>query len=102
MNESIQTFLAVCGGIVTISAAIAAIYKWIAPAIRVSKRIDLIEQRQKKDFDRLNEHEETNKLLCRAMLCLLDVAENDVGESPENLKRIQNTKADIQEYLIQR
>lgn len=102
MNESLQTFLAVCGGVVTVSAAVAAIYKWISPALKLSDRIKTIEDRQKKDYQRLEDHEEINKLLCRAMLCLLDVAENDVGESPENLKRIQKTKSDIQEYLIQR
>lgn len=102
MNESMQTFLAVCGGIVTVSAALAAIYKWIAPAIQISKRVNEIERKQAKDFERLNEHDEISKLLCRAMLCLLDVAENDLGESPEELKRIRKTKSDIQEYLIQR
>ncbi len=102
MQNGIQIFLAICGGVVTISAAFAAIYKWLAPAFRLSKRIEVIEKRQEADYKRLQKNEDIDELLLRAVFCLLDVAENDVGESPEDVSRIQRTKADIREYLIQR
>lgn len=102
MDDFIKSLLAVCGGVSVVGGAVAVVVKWLSPAVSLSKRIEKIERNQARDLERLDEHEETQKLLCRGLLCLLEVAENDVKESPENLKRIQSTKLDIQNYLIQR
>lgn len=97
MENAILTILAICGGIATIGGAWTAITKWIAPAVKISKRVSTIEHKQANDYESIKDIKETNQLLCKGMLCLM---ENAV--TGNNIDRIKETKQEIQDYLIKR
>lgn len=96
-----QWFLAGCVAISTIGGAVAVIGKWFSPAVNFVERIEKLEKHQKEDYERITKNEETNRLLCSGMICLLEVAEEQTCENPTSLARIQSAKKSIQDYLIQ-
>lgn len=49
--ETIQAILAVCGGISVIGGAVAVIHKWISPAIKLTTRVKVLEEHDKRDFE---------------------------------------------------
>lgn len=90
-----------CGAIITISGAVAAIWKWVVPVLRIQRRVENLEQARADDHEKIMMNAETNKLLCKGMFCLLDIAGEQLGTgSPESLKRILSVKKDIQEHLL--
>lgn len=98
--EQWQAFLAGCAAIATIGGAFAVISKFIAPAFSFLDRIEKLEKHQKENFERINKNEETSRILCEGMLCLLEVSEEQTKGNPTNLARIQAAKESIQQYLI--
>lgn len=96
-----QWFLAGCVAISTIGGALAVIGKWLSPAVDFVERIETLERHQKEDYERITKNEETNRLLCKGMICLLEVAEEQTCENPTNMERIKEAKKNIQDYLIQ-
>jgi len=95
--EYFDIILKICGAIAIIGAALAVVKKWIAPAIKLNKRVIDIESQQEKDSNTIKEIKELNGLLCRGMMCLI---EHEVtGNGINNLKDV---KADMQNYLIAR
>jgi len=97
MTEYFDIMLQVCGGIAITGAAFTVIKKWIAPAVKLSKRVSNIEHKQEKDFNTIREVKELNGLLCRGMICLI---EHEVtGNGIDKLKEV---KTDMQDYLIKR
>lgn len=97
-----QSFLAACSAIGVIAGAIAAIKKWISPALKLTKDVADLKKASKANQERIETNEETNRLMCRALLCLLDVAELQEKDYPETLKGIKGIKNDIQSYLLDR
>lgn len=93
-----QEFLEICIAISTITAAAAAVFKWVTPAVRLKSRIDKIEKRQKEDFEIIQFNEEANRVLCKAMLCLLENVEDKSGNNSE----IESARKDLQEFLLER
>ena len=43
ISEFIQFFLSICGGVSIVGGAAAVIFKWIAPAFRLNKRVEILE-----------------------------------------------------------
>lgn len=95
-----EQVLALCAAVVTVFGAYEAVKKAILPALNFGKRLDAVEMKLKNDYERLKQTEETSKLLCSGMLCLLDVAERQTGDSPANQERIKRAKSDIQNHLL--
>ena len=53
IQEFIQFFLSVCGGVSIIGGAAAVIFKWITPAFRLNKRVETLEEHDKRDYESL-------------------------------------------------
>ena len=53
--ETIQTILAICGGISVIGGAAAVIHKWIAPAVKLNDRVETLERHDKRDYEAMRE-----------------------------------------------
>lgn len=70
--ETMQTFLAICGGISVIGAAAAAIHRWIAPAVKLSKRVDKLEEHEKKDLEAINDIKERDSLIMETLVTILN------------------------------
>ena len=60
--ETIQTILAVCGGISVVGSAAAVIKKWIAPAVKLNDRVKILEEHDKNDFEAINDIKERDGL----------------------------------------
>lgn len=114
-NDAISVFLAICGGIITVSAAVSIILKAIEktkqPEATQNKRIADLEEGYSslklrlKDYDayfdrdkkRLDNLEFGNEATNEALLALLNHAIN--GEDKEGLKI---AKKKLEKYLISR
>ena len=49
--EFIQFFLTICGGISIVGGAAAVIVKWIAPAFRLNRRVEVLEDHDRRVND---------------------------------------------------
>lgn len=72
ITEFIQFFLAICGGISLIGGAAAVIFRWIAPAFRLNKRVEVLEDHDKRDFEALKRIEERDALILKVLSTMLD------------------------------
>lgn len=95
--EYMQFFLAICGGISLVVGAIFSIVKLIAPAINVNKRVIELERKSDNDYKALQEIEDTNNALCKAMLALLNHSID--GNGIEYMKQI---RSELELMLINR
>lgn len=114
-SQLVTMILAVCGGIVSVSAAVTVIAKIIAKAKQPEKiqndRISKCEQRLddndkkfekydgffKNDDARLKAIEESNKIILNALLALMKHAIN--GNDIDNLKQSQK---ELEAYLVKK
>ena len=94
ITEFIQFFLAICGGISLGGGAAAVIFRWIAPAFRLNKRVEVLEDHDKRDFEALKRIEERDALILKVLSTMLD--SQITGNNVEELKK---TKKELTEYL---
>ena len=90
----LQDVLAVCGGISIIGGAVTVVHKWIAPAIKLNERVEVLEDHDRKDFETLKRISERDSLILEVLLTMLDI----VGDNTEQLKK---TKEKLTAYLAQ-
>lgn len=95
--EVIETILAVCGGVSIIGGAATVIYKWIAPAVKLNKRVEVLERHDKRDFEAIQEIAERDALIMETLLTMLD--SQITGNNEEQLKK---TRAKLISYLAQK
>ena len=50
ISEFVQIFLSICGGISIVGGAAAVIFKWITPAFRLNKRVETLEEHDRRDY----------------------------------------------------
>ena len=53
--EAMQLILAICGGVSIVGGAAAVIHKWINPAIRLNKRVEILEKHDRRYFESIQE-----------------------------------------------
>lgn len=94
--DTIQTILAICGGISVIGGAIAVIKKWIAPAIKLNSRVKILEEHDKNDFAALNEIKERDALIMETLITMMN--SQITGNNIEQLKK---TRDKLISYLAQ-
>jgi hypothetical protein len=104
VSEVISRILAFCGGLTIIGGAVAVIRHWMNPAFRLRKRVDTLEQKNREQEERnkdikemLSEIKQTNKLLCKSMMVLLD--HSITGNGVENIKQV---RSDLVQYLTEK
>lgn len=96
IQEFIQFFLSICGGVSIVGGAAAVIFKWIAPALRLNKRVEILEDHDKRDFETLKRIAERDSLILEVLSTMLDSQIN--GDNVEELKK---TKQKLTNYLAQ-
>ena len=94
ITEFIQFFLAICGGISLVGGAAAVIFRWITPAFRLNKRVEVLEDHDRRDFEALKRIEERDALILKVLSTMLD--SQITGNNVEELKK---TKQELTEYL---
>lgn len=97
MKITWELILAISGGMVVLYNATNALLKFVSPLKKIKDKVDNHEQRLIKDYNRINEIEKSNNMICKCMFALLD--HEITGNSVEKLK---STRADLQNYLIGR
>ena len=91
ISEFLQYFLSICGGISIIGGAAAVIFKWIAPAFRLNKRVETLEEHDKRDYESLQRIAERDSLILEVLSTMLDsqISGNNVEELKKQNRSLQ-------------
>nr|DAM81999.1 MAG TPA: hypothetical protein [Caudoviricetes sp.] len=92
--EFIQFFLTICGGISIVGGAAAVIVKWIAPAFRLNRRVEVLEDHDRRDFETLKRIADRDSLILEVLSTMLDSQ-----ISGNNVEELKKTKQKLTEYL---
>lgn len=71
-------------------------FKWIAPAFRLNKRVEILEDHDKRDFETLKRIAERDSLILEVMSTMLDSQ-----ISSDNVEELKKTKQKLTNYLAQ-
>lgn len=94
--EAMQTILSICGGISIIGGAAAVIFKWITPAFRLNKRVEALEEHDRRDYESLQRIAERDSLILEVLSTMLDSQ-----ISGNNVEELKKTKQKLTNYLAQ-
>ena len=97
MTITWELILGIAGGIVVIVNALKAIGKFISPVTDIKKKVEKHDELLDNDHKRLTSIEQTNKMICKSLVALLD--HEITGNGIEKLK---TTKTEMQNYLIEK
>lgn len=92
--EFVNTLLSICGGVSIIGGAIAVIWKMVNPAVKLGKRVEVLEKKADSDYAAIEDIKEAQSILCQGMIALID--SRLTGNNEENLKK---TKDSMIKYL---
>lgn len=95
-TEFINAFLAICGGVSLAGGAFAVIWKAVNPAVKLGKRVEVLEEKSAKDYAAINDIKDAQSILCQGMIALID--SRLTGNNEENLKK---TKDSMIKYLAE-
>lgn len=94
--ETVQLLLSICGGITIIGGAVAVIRKWISPAIKLNKRVEVLEQHDRQDFETLKRISERDSMILEVLSTMLDSQ-----ISGNNTDQLKKTREKLTQYLAQ-
>ncbi len=94
--EILQIILSICGGISIVGGAAAIVWKLFAPAFRLNKRVQTLEEHDKRDYEMLQKFAERDSLILETLITLLD--SHISGNNEAELKK---TRDKLTSYLVQ-
>lgn len=94
--ETIQTILSICGGVSIVGGAAAVIFKWVTPALRLNKRVETLEEHDRRDYESLQRIAERDSLILEVLSTMLDSQ-----ISGNNVEELKKTKQKLTNYLAQ-
>ena len=111
MSEALQWLLAACAGVVTLATAGEKIKLIFSPVSKAAKRFDArlddhegritrLERHEDSDLRRIVEAEESTRVLCNGIFCLLEAAEKTAA--PDDAQTIRAAKKELRDYIIRR
>ena len=91
ISEFVQIFLSICGGVSIIGGAAAVIFKWITPAFRLNKRVETLEEHDRRDYESLRRIAERDSLILEVLSTMLDsqISGNNVEELKKQNRSLQ-------------
>lgn len=91
IQEFVQIFLSICGGVSIVGGAAAVIFKWITPAFRLNKRVETLEEHDKRDYESLQRIAERDSLILEVLSTMLDsqISGNNVEELKKQNRSLQ-------------
>lgn len=91
ISEFVQIFLSICGGISIVGGAVAVIFKWITPAFRLNKRVETLEEHDRRDYESLRRIAERDSLILEVLSTMLDsqISGNNVEELKKQNRSLQ-------------
>lgn len=93
ISEFVQIFLSICGGVSIVGGAAAVIFKWITPAFRLNKRVETLEEHDKRDYESLQRIAERDSLILEVLSTMLDSQIS--GNNVEELKKQNRSSRSI-------
>ena len=96
ISEFVQIFLSICGGVSIVGGAAAVIFKWIAPAFRLNKGGETLEEHDRRDYESLRRIAERDSLILEVLSTMLDSQ-----ISGNNVEELKKTKQKLTNYLAQ-
>lgn len=96
ISEFVQLFLSFCGGVSIVGGAVAVIFKWITPAFRLNKRVETLEEHDRRDYESLRRIAERDSLILEVLSTMLDSQ-----ISGNNVEELKKTKQKLTNYLAQ-
>jgi hypothetical protein len=96
ISEFVQIFLSICGGVSIVGGAAAVIFKWITPAFRLNKRVEALEEHDRRDYESLRRIAERDSLILEVLSTMLDSQ-----ISGNNVEELKKTKQKLTNYLAQ-
>lgn len=94
ISEFVQIFLSICGGVSIVGGAAAVIFKWITPAFRLNKRVEVLEEHDKRDFEELKRIADRDALILKTLSTMLDAQINGA-----NVDMLKKTQKELTDYL---
>nr|UVN05073.1 MAG: protein of unknown function DUF4083 [Bacteriophage sp.]UWG94389.1 MAG: protein of unknown function DUF4083 [Bacteriophage sp.]DAG11405.1 MAG TPA: hypothetical protein [Caudoviricetes sp.] len=96
ISEFVQIFLSICGGVSIVGGAAAVIFKWITPVFRLNKRVETLEEHDRRDYESLRRIAERDSLILEVLSTMLDSQ-----ISGNNVEELKKTKQKLTNYLAQ-
>lgn len=96
ISEFFQVFLSICGGVSIVGGAAAVIFKWIAPAFKLNKRVEVLETHDRQDYETLKRIADRDSLILEVLATMLDSQ-----ISGNNVEELKKTKKKLTEYMAQ-
>lgn len=96
ISEFVQLFLSICGGVSIVGGAAAVIFKWITPVFRLNKRVETLEEHDRRDYESLRRIAERDSLILEVLSTMLDSQ-----ISGNNVEELKKTKQKLTNYLAQ-
>lgn len=96
ISEFVQIFLSICGGVSIVGGATAVIFKWITPVFRLNKRVETLEEHDRRDYESLRRIAERDSLILEVLSTMLDSQ-----ISGNNVEELKKTKQKLTNYLAQ-
>ena len=97
MYDFIQTLLSICGGVAIIGGAVKIIVSALNPYKTLVKTVESHETLLCNDNDRLKEIEESNKMLLKCQIVVIEHL-----ATGNHIEKLQETQKELQEFLIDR
>lgn len=91
-----KVFLEICGGITLIGGTAKVIYSAMKPGISLKKRVEVLEDHDKRDYKALKDIADRDALILEALITMLD--SQITGNNTEQLKK---TKEKLITHLAQ-
>lgn len=91
--EVINRILSVCGGISIIGGALAVLWKWVRPVIKLKSRVESLENHVKTDYDTIGDIKKMQSEMCRALISIID--HNITGNHIDGLKETKKALINI-------
>lgn len=95
--ETLQIFLSICGGISIVGGAVAVIIKWVSPAFKLNKRVETLEEHDKRDYEVMKKISDRDALIMETLITMLD---NQLSGG-SNINELKKTRDKLTNYLLQ-
>lgn len=84
-SEFVQYFLEICGGITLLGGTAKVIYGALKPGLSLKKRVEVLEEHDRRDYDALRGIAERDALILETLITMLD--SQITGNKTEQLKK---------------
>lgn len=89
----VLTVAELLAAIILIGGALGVIVKYLSPAVKIGDRVKALEDHEKNNLKMIEENELSNRLLCKAMIGLID--NRLTGNNIDNLKIVKSELMDF-------